>query len=48
VIDYVANNMWALIITGALGMVLAYLLLAFEEGPLGAFRTKEVDPGTKR
>jgi len=48
VIANVANNMWALIITGVLGLALSYILLAIKEGPVEALRVDEAGAVTRR
>ena len=43
------NNMTALIIVGALGLIVAYIIISVDQGgPMKAMRSQQVDPGTKR
>lgn len=49
VIENIQNNMWALIITGALGLIVAYIIFSVDSGgPVEAMRGDQVDSGVKR
>jgi hypothetical protein len=49
VIQNIQNNMWALIITGALGLVVAYIIFSVDQGgAVEAMRGDQLEPGVKR
>jgi hypothetical protein len=49
VMQSLQNNMTSLIVAGALGLIVAYVIFSVDQGgPVKAMRSHEVEPGTKR